>query len=79
MKKVTVADLAHYAGKPGPFGLNDHPCLHCQLCGATFSADAGDYGTWNGFGKDHVFEHCKRPMRLVFKKVVFIEADRGVR
>jgi hypothetical protein len=71
MKKVTVGDLKPQSG-PGP-----HPVLHCQLCGSTFSANAGDYGVWNGSRKDDVFNHCGRPMRLVFKRVIFVEATVG--
>ena len=70
MKTVTVADLKNQTGVPGP-----HPNLHCQLCGADFSANAGDYGNWNGFAATHVFKHCGRPMRLVFKRIIYIEAS----
>ena len=69
MKKVTVANLKPCTG-PGP-----HPLLHCQLCGSEYSAHAGDYGTWNGFASDHVFRCCKRPMRLVFKQTLYVDAS----
>jgi hypothetical protein len=68
MKTITVGDLKDQEGA-GP-----HPVLHCQLCGSTFSANRGDYGSYNGFAKDHVFKCCKRPMPLVFKRVIFVEA-----
>ena len=67
MKKITVKDLH----KPHKAGV----CLHCQLCGSDFSADPGDYGRWNGFGDDHVFKHCGRPMRLAIKKTIYVEVQ----
>ena len=68
-REVRVRDLKSYTGTAGP-----RPCLHCQICGDEVSADAGDYGYFNGFMPDDVFTHCERPMVLVFKKTVYVEA-----
>ena len=49
---------------------NDRSLLYCDMCGAEFSANAGDY--WN-LPKTHVFTCCDKPMLLVTKRVVYEE------
>jgi hypothetical protein len=38
MRHVTVADLKQQTGVPGP-----RPVLYCPRCGASYSANRGDY------------------------------------
>ena len=64
---ITVADLKEQTGVPGP-----HPILYCGECGAESSANSSDYFLVR---KTHVFRHCRKPMRLVLKSVVYQPVD----
>jgi len=46
------------------------PILYCPICGAEYSAHAGDYFLAR---PDHVFVCCGEPMLLVTKRTVFTE------
>ena len=65
-KLVTVGDLRDQINQIGPRSI-----LYCQVCGAEYSASAGDY--WAA-SKDYVFTCCEQPMALVFRRVSFVSA-----
>ena len=44
--------------------------LYCSICGAEYSAHAGDYFLAR---PDHVFMCCDEPMLLVIKSTTFTE------
>ena len=46
---------------------SDNKILHCSICGAEYSGNAGDY--WN-VPDNHVFTCCDTAMQLVTKKTV---------
>lgn len=60
--RVTVADLPAYGSNLK--GI----VLHCTVCGEDNSADRGDYFMMQ---PDMVLMHCRRPMELAIRKVVY--------
>ncbi len=62
---TTVNDLKDQIGTTEP-----RPILYCKVCGAQYSANAGDY--WDR-PSDYVFECCDQPMLLVVRRTVFTE------
>jgi len=44
----------------------DREILHCAVCGAEYSGNAGDYFM---LPDDHIFTHCEQEMELVAKIV----------
>jgi len=60
---VQVKDLKEQIGMNGP-----RPILYCNVCGAQYSANAGDY--WNRPGNTELL-CCDEPMQLVIKKIIF--------
>jgi hypothetical protein len=71
---VRVRDLKDQTGMPGP-----HAQLRCPVCNATFSANRGDYGSYNGFADDHVFkcQECDEPLQLGCFVSTFVEGEPG--
>lgn len=67
-KAVKVKDLKDQIGEKFP-----RPELLCRLCGALYSANAGDYFNAK---PDTIFKHCGRNMELVIKRVVFEPVQR---
>lgn len=63
---VTLSNLVNQIGVPGP-----HPLLYCARCGMECSANKGDY--WQ-LPSTYTFRCCKRLMRLVFKRTVYVAA-----
>lgn len=57
MKPIRVHDLQDQIGAPHP-----RPFLHCTVCGAEYSAHAGDYFA---AGPDAIMTCCGEPMVLV--------------
>lgn len=62
---MQVKDLKDQIDTKGP-----RPILYCPVCGAEYSAHAGDYFLAR---PDHVFECCGEPMLLVVKTTRYIE------
>ena len=46
---------------------SDNKILHCTVCGAEYSGNAGDY--WN-VPENYVFKCCDTEMELVTKKIL---------
>lgn len=65
IKQVRCKDLKNQLGTPDP-----RPILLCNACGQEYSANSGDY--WN-VDPDYVFKHCGKNMRLVIKKIVYVD------
>ncbi len=63
-KGVRVQDLPDLLNNSQPI------FLLCDECFAQHSAHSGDY--WDR-PKDHVFMHCRKPMRLVKKETRFVD------
>lgn len=55
---VTMADLRRVDSN----GTSSQGFLHCEACGAEYSANPGDY--WD-HPMHHVFKCCDEPMQLV--------------
>lgn len=66
--RVTVGDLKDQLDTPYP-----RPVLHCDKCGADYSAHAGDY--WNR-PANYVFRCCRRNMLLLVRHEVYTEPTR---
>lgn len=64
---VKVKDLPDLLEHIGP-----RPMLHCEICGADFSADRGDYFMCH---PDYVPECCEEPMQLVTKHTVYRKVE----
>jgi hypothetical protein len=62
-KAIHVSDLKNQIGERGP-----HPHLFCETCGATFTANEGDYFMRS---PDYVFKHCNRNMVLAIQRTVY--------
>ena len=60
---IYVKDLKDQTNMKG-----NRPILHCTVCGADYSANAGDYFNCE---EDTPLFCCNEPLRLGFKKVVF--------
>ena len=65
MRIVKVKDLKDYIGIVGT-----RPLLWCSICGAESSANHGDYFAAD---PDYVFICCDVPMRLVEKRITFVD------
>lgn len=68
MLPVTVADLKRIDVDRRPLVL-----LRCDQCGEENSANHGDYFQ---SPPDAIFMHCRQPMRLVQKQVVYKDEPR---
>jgi len=64
---MKVSELKDQIGQPGP-----RPLLYCTVCGAEYSANAGDY--WN-CSRDMDMLCCDEPLQLVMKRTVYKKVD----
>lgn len=65
MRAITVGDLQDQFGAPYP-----RPILRCFICGAEYSAHAGDYFAAPA---DHKFRCCGRNMHRVIPIMTYGE------
>lgn len=64
---ITLADLPELVTREGYKG--PRPLLYCSICGAEWSADAGDYLS---LAPDYQFTCCDEPMELATKEVRYV-------
>ena len=63
---VTVNMLRDHIGIPGP-----KPVLWCSVCKVEYSASVGDYFMHH---PETVLMCCQQNLKLVYRKVVYVEA-----